>query len=107
MALTSEILTRYGITLPAGYVRIDSVVLELPIASDPFVVVRYSVYASEDARKAGTDPIPGAGGQVTASAAAIDQAGLCTAAYAALKTLRYPGAKDVVDTQSGEQQGRT
>lgn len=104
MALTAEILTRYGITLPVGYVRIDSVVLELPVNADPFVMVRYSVYASEDARKAGTDAIPGAGGQVTVSAAAIDHASLSAAAYAALKTLKYPGAKDVIDSQ---QVGRT
>lgn len=102
MALTAEILTRYGITLPIGYVRIDSVVLELPVNSDPpFVTVRYSVYASEEARKAGVDAIPGSGGQVTTSAAAIDYEGLCTAAYAALKILRYPQAKDAVELQQG------
>lgn len=102
MALTAEISTRFGITLPAGYVRIDSVVLELPPVGDPFVTVRYSVYSSEDARKAGIDPIPGTGGQVTVSAAAIDQSGLCAAAYAALKTLKYPQAKDVLEAKQQE-----
>lgn len=101
MALEASISTRF-MDLPEAYIRVNTVTIGLPLGGDPFLQVRYSVFASSADRSAGRTPIPDMDGQVMVTADILPNlASVIESAYTALKLAAMPTAKDLIEDREG------